>query len=116
MSTKCELCNVTYKNLSRHLRSKKHIQAEKGSHPEIDIDLTNGVSGLTEPEQELMDDMKRATERIGFGFETSEECPLCSKINSWDENRLLIEVLNNKLDQVIRNQGILLESILRKTT
>lgn len=106
MSTKCELCNGTYKNLSRHLKSKKHLQATNIPSPEPDF---------TEPEQELMDDMKRATERIGFGLETSDECPLCTKINSWDENRLLIEVLNNKLDQVIRNQGILLESIVKRS-
>ena len=107
--SKCELCNVTYKSLSRHLRSKKHLARTEPVEPDPDPEYT-------ETERELIADMKRATARLDFGLQTSEECPLCSKNNSWDENRLLIEIVNNKLDQVIRNQGILLESIVKRQT
>jgi len=104
----CELCNVTCKSWVRHLKSKKHLQAEKESRPELELEFT-------ETEQELIRDMDSATARIGWNHAMEAECPLCSKINTWDENRLLIEILNNKLDQVIRNQGILLESIVTRT-
>jgi len=104
---RCELCNITCKSWVRHLKSKQHLQAEKASRPELEPEYT-------ETEQELIRDMDRATARIGWNHAMEAQCPLCSKINTWDENRLLIEILNNKLDQVIRNQGILLESIAKR--
>lgn len=105
--SKCELCNVTCKSLDRHLKSKKHLARTAPVEHKLEPEYT-------ETEQELIRDMDRATARIGWNHAMEAQCPLCSKINTWDENRLLIEILNNKLDQVIRNQGILLESIAKR--
>jgi hypothetical protein len=95
---KCNECNGEYldtvKAKKRHLKSKRHIQATKTEEDKNREDKD-------EVDYILIADAKRAMDRLGFDLTRSEECPLCNKINTWDENRLLIEVINNKLDQVL---------------
>jgi hypothetical protein len=109
---KCNDCNGEYldtdKAKKRHLKSKRHIQSTKTVEEKTKESKAPPLRGCEAAEQDkdevdyiLIADAKRAMDRLGFDPTRSDECPLCNKINTWDENRLLIEVINNKLDQVL---------------
>lgn len=117
---KCNDCNGEYldtdKAKKRHLKSKRHIQSTNSAFDSVaffsgaktEDEKNKDDKHIVQPKEDEVDyiliaDAKRAMDRLGFDptRNGSEECPLCSKVNTWDENRLLIEVINNKLDQVL---------------